>query len=136
MYRSKVVICGVNTSRLKVLSEEEKQALLLRMNDPSLDAAARRQARQDMILGNLRLVLSIIQRFTGRRESGWVVDDLFQVGCIGLVKAVDNFDPAREVMFSTYAVPMILGEVRRFLRDSAAVRILSLIHISEPTRPY
>ena len=123
MYRSKVVICGVNTSRLKVLSEEEKQALLLRMNDPSLDAAARRQARQDMILGNLRLVLSIIQRFTGRRESGWVVDDLFQVGCIGLVKAVDNFDPAREVMFSTYAVPMILGEVRRFLRDSAAVRI-------------
>ena len=123
MYRSKVVICGVNTSRLKVLSEEEKQALLLRMNDQSLDAAARRQARQDMILGNLRLVLSIIQRFTGRRESGWVVDDLFQVGCIGLVKAVDNFDPAREVMFSTYAVPMILGEVRRFLRDSAAVRI-------------
>ena len=123
MYRSKVVICGVNTSRLKVLSEEEKQALLLRMNDPSLDAAARRQARQDMILGNLRLVLSIIQRFAGRRESGWVVDDLFQVGCIGLVKAVDNFDPAREVMFSTYAVPMILGEVRRFLRDSAAVRI-------------
>ena len=71
----------------------------------------------------IRLVLSIIQRFTGRRESGWVVDDLFQVGCIGLVKAVDNFDPAREVMFSTYAVPMILGEVRRFLRDSAAVRI-------------
>lgn len=123
MYRSKVVICGVNTSRLKVLSEEEKQALLLRMNDQSLDAAARRQARQDMIIGNLRLVLSIIQRFAGRRESGWVVDDLFQVGCIGLVKAVDNFDPAREVMFSTYAVPMILGEVRRFLRDSAAVRI-------------
>ena len=77
MYRSKVVICGVNTSRLKVLSEEEKQALLLRMNDQSLDAAARRQARQDMILGNLRLVLSIIQRFAGRRESGWVVDDLF-----------------------------------------------------------
>lgn len=123
MYRSKVVICGVNTARLKVLTEDEKQTLLLRMNDPALDENTRKQARQEMILGNLRLVLSVIQRFSARRESGWVMDDLFQVGCIGLVKAVDNFDPAREVMFSTYAVPMILGEVRRFLRDSAAVRI-------------
>lgn len=123
MYRSKVFICGVNTARLKVLSEEEKHELLLRMNDRTLDKATRQEARQEMILGNLRLVLSIIQRFTGRRESGWVMDDLFQVGCIGLIKAVDNFDPTREVMFSTYAVPMILGEVRRFLRDSATVRI-------------
>lgn len=123
MYRSKVVICGVNTARLKVLSEEEKRDLLLRMQDMTLDADARRRARQEMILGNLRLVLSIIQRFTTRRDSGWVMDDLFQVGCIGLIKAVDHFDPAREVMFSTYAVPMILGEVRRFLRDSATVRI-------------
>lgn len=123
MYRSKVVICGVNTARLKVLSEEEKRALLLRMHDRTLDADSRRRARQEMIVGNLRLVLSIIQRFTARRDSGWVMDDLFQVGCIGLIKAVDHFDPAREVMFSTYAVPMILGEVRRFLRDSAAVRI-------------
>lgn len=123
MYRSKVVICGVDTARLKVLTEEEKQRLLLRMNDMTLEEADRRQARQDMIMGNLRLVLSLIQRFANRRESGWVMDDLFQVGCIGLIKAVDNFDPAREVMFSTYAVPMILGEVRRFLRDSATVRI-------------
>ena len=123
MYRSKVVICGVNTSRLKVLSEEEKQALLLRMNDQSLDAAARRQARQDMILGNLRLVLSIIQRFAGRRESGWVVDDLFQVGCIGLLKAIANFDTTKNVRFSTYGVPMIAGELRRYLRDYSPIRV-------------
>ena len=115
--QGKVDICGVSTGTLRVLSPEETQSLL--RSSRSGDAAA----RDKLIEGNLRLVLSIIQRFAGRRESGWVVDDLFQVGCIGLVKAVDNFDPAREVMFSTYAVPMILGEVRRFLRDSAAVRI-------------
>ena len=114
MYHNKVVLCGVNTSKLKVLTEEEKKALLLRIQKGDT------QARQEMICGNLRLVLSIIQRFSGRREN---MDDLFQVGCIGLVKAVDHFDPSREVMFSTYAVPMILGEVRRFLRDSATVRI-------------
>ena len=114
MYHNKVVLCGVNTSKLKVLTEEEKKALLLRIQEGDT------QARQEMICGNLRLVLSIIQRFSGRREN---MDDLFQVGCIGLVKAVDHFDPSREVMFSTYAVPMILGEVRRFLRDSATVRI-------------
>lgn len=114
MYHNKVVICGVNTSSLKILSEEEKQALMVKIK--SGDAAA----RQEMICGNLRLVLSIIQRFSGRREN---LDDLFQVGCIGLVKAVDNFDITKEVMFSTYAVPMIIGEVRRYLRDNASVRI-------------
>ncbi len=117
MYHAKprtVTICGVNTARLPVLSEEEKRALMLRMREGDEDA------RQEMICGNLRLVLSIIQRFAGRKES---LDDLFQVGCIGLVKAVDNFDISKEVMFSTYAVPMIVGEVRRYLRDSASVRI-------------
>ena len=114
MYHNKVVICGVNTSGLKVLTEEEKRELMKRAR------AGDEQARQDMITGNLRLVLSIVQRFSGRRENP---DDLFQVGCIGLVKAVDNFDIEKEVMFSTYAVPMIVGEVRRYLRDSASVRI-------------
>ncbi len=117
MYHNKsksVVICGVNTARLTVLSEEEKRTLMLRIREG--DAAA----REAMICGNLRLVLSIIQRFAGRRES---LDDLFQVGCIGLVKAVDHFDLSKDVMFSTYAVPMIVGEVRRYLRDSATVRI-------------
>ena len=114
MYHSKVVICGVNTSKLKVLTEEEKRELMKRVRDG--DEAA----RQEMICGNLRLVLSIIQRFSGRKENP---DDLFQVGCIGLVKAVDNFDLDKEVMFSTYAVPMIVGEVRRYLRDSASMRV-------------
>lgn len=118
MYHNKVLICGVNTAGLKVLTEEEKQALLLSMRDG--DSRTRERARQEMITGNLRLVLSVIQRFAGRRESA---DDLFQVGCIGLCKAVDHFDPDRAVMFSTYAVPMIIGEVRRYLRDCAAVRI-------------
>lgn len=121
MYHNKVSICGVNTSHLKVLSEDEKRALMHTMNTGTSEERA--QARQDMICGNLRLVLSIAQRFSNRRDAGCVMDDLFQVGCIGLVKAVDNFDPDREVMFSTYAVPMILGEVRRFLRDNSAVRI-------------
>jgi RNA polymerase sporulation-specific sigma factor len=114
MYHNKVVICGVNTSGLKVLTEEEKRELMKRVR------AGDEQARQDMITGNLRLVLSIVQRFSARKENP---DDLFQVGCIGLVKAVDNFDIDKEVMFSTYAVPMIVGEVRRYLRDSASVRI-------------
>ena len=113
-HNQKVVICGVNTAGLKVLTEEEKHDLMVRAR------AGDRQARTDMICGNLRLVLSIIQRFSGRKEN---VDDLFQVGCIGLVKAVDNFDLTKEVMFSTYAVPMIIGEVRRYLRDNAALRV-------------
>ncbi len=114
MYYNKVEICGMNTSSLKVLSDEEKQALLLRIKEGD------EEARQELIGGNLRLVLSIIQRFTGRRENA---DDLFQVGCIGLVKAVDNFNTALDVKFSTYAVPMIIGEIRRYLRDNNAIRI-------------
>ena len=114
MYHNKVMICGVNTSKLKVLTEEEKQALMKRVR------AGDEDARKEMICGNLRLVLSIVQRFAGRKENP---DDLFQVGCIGLIKAVDNFDIEKEVMFSTYAVPMIIGEVRRYLRDSTSVRI-------------
>lgn len=115
MYNNhKVVICGVNTADLKVLTEAEKQVLMrrIREGDP--------EARRDMICGNLRLVLSLVQRFAGRKEN---LDDLFQVGCIGLVKAVDNFDVTKEVMFSTYAVPMIIGEMRRYLRDNATVRV-------------
>ena len=114
MYHNKVILCGVNTSKLKVLTEEEKRELMKRVREGDEDA------RREMICGNLRLVLSIVQRFAGRRENP---DDLFQVGCIGLIKAVDNFDMDKEVMFSTYAVPMIVGEVRRYLRDSAAVRV-------------
>ena len=114
MYHSKVILCGVNTSKLKVLTEEEKRELMKRVREGDEDA------RREMICGNLRLVLSIVQRFAGRRENP---DDLFQVGCIGLIKAVDHFDIDKEVMFSTYAVPMIVGEVRRYLRDSASVRI-------------
>ena len=114
MYHSKVILCGVNTSKLKVLTEEEKRELMKRVREGD------EEARREMICGNLRLVLSIIQRFSGRKENP---DDLFQVGCIGLIKAVDHFDLDKEVMFSTYAVPMIVGEVRRYLRDSATVRI-------------
>ena len=114
MFHNKVLICGVNTSKLKVLTEEEKRTLMKRVREGD------EEARRDMICGNLRLVLSIVQRFAGRRENP---DDLFQVGCIGLIKAVDNFDIDKEVMFSTYAVPMIVGEVRRYLRDSTSVRI-------------
>lgn len=114
MYYNKVEICGVNTSTLKVLSDEEKRSLLLRTKQGDANA------RQELIYGNLRLVLSIIQRFVGRKES---LDDLFQVGCIGLVKAVDNFNTELDVKFSTYAVPMIIGEIRRYLRDNNAIRI-------------
>lgn len=114
MYYNKVEICGVNTSSLKVLSDEEKRDLLVKTK------AGDMQARQALIYGNLRLVLSIIQRFTNRKEN---MDDLFQVGCIGLVKAVDNFNIDLDVKFSTYAVPMIIGEIRRYLRDNNAIRI-------------
>ena len=114
MYYNKVEICGVNTSDLKVLGDEEKRELLKRARGGD------EEARQELIHGNLRLVLSIIQRFTGRREN---LDDLFQVGCIGLVKAVDNFNVEMDVKFSTYAVPMIIGEIRRYLRDNNAIRI-------------
>lgn len=114
MFYNKVEICGVNTAKLKVLSDEEKRALLERSKKG--DAAA----RDELIYGNLRLVLSIIQRFSSRKENP---DDLFQVGCIGLVKAVDNFNLDLDVKFSTYAVPMIIGEIRRYLRDNNSIRI-------------
>ena len=111
---NKVEICGVNTSSLAVLDDGEKKSLLDRIKGGDL------AARQELICGNLRLVLSVIRRFGGKRESA---DDLFQVGCIGLVKAVDNFNTELDVKFSTYAVPMIIGEIRRYLRDNTAVRI-------------
>ncbi len=111
---NKVEICGVNTSTLKVLSEAEKIRLLKAMQ------AGDRGAREKLIEGNLRLVLSVIQRFTQRGEN---LDDLFQVGCIGLMKSIDNFDISQNVRFSTYAVPMIVGEIRRYLRDNNAIRI-------------
>ena len=114
MYYNKVEICGVNTADLKVLTDEEKKTLLQKSKEGDSDS------RQELIYGNLRLVLSIIQRFTNRKEN---LDDLFQVGCIGLVKAVDNFNTALDVKFSTYAVPMIIGEIRRYLRDNNAIRI-------------
>ena len=114
MYYNKVEICGVNTADLPVLSDTEKRELLKRTKQGD------REARSELICGNLRLVLSIIQRFTNRREC---MDDLFQVGCIGLVKAVDNFNIDLDVKFSTYAVPMIIGEIRRYLRDNNTIRI-------------
>jgi RNA polymerase sporulation-specific sigma factor len=103
-----------NTSTLKILPEKEKQALLKEAKNGN------KKAREDLINGNLRLVLSVIQRFTNRGEN---LDDLFQVGCIGLIKAIDNFDTSHDVRFSTYAVPMIIGEVRRYLRDNNPVRV-------------
>ena len=112
--QSKVEICGVNTAKLQTLKNDEMRELLDRSHHGDKDA------RDKLICGNLRLVLSVIQRFTSRGENP---DDLFQVGCIGLIKAIDNFDPSPEVMFSTYGVPMISGEVKRFLRDNNAVRV-------------
>lgn len=112
--QSKVEICGVNTAKLQTLKNDEMRELLDRSHHGDKDA------RDKLICGNLRLVLSVIQRFTSRGENP---DDLFQVGCIGLIKAIDNFDPSHEVMFSTYGVPMISGEVKRFLRDNNAVRV-------------
>ncbi len=111
---NKVELCGVNTAKLPVLSEQEKRQLLTRAPGRG------RAARQSMVEGNLRLVLSVVQRFAQRGEN---LDDLFQVGCIGLIKAIDNFDPAQQVRFSTYGVPMIIGEIRRFLRDNNALRV-------------
>jgi len=110
----KVEICGVNTASLPRLSGAETEALLLRAK------AGDKDAREQLIQGNLRLVLSVIQRFGGRGE---LADDLFQVGCIGLIKAIDNFDPRHQVRFSTYGVPMIAGEIRRYLRDNSALRV-------------
>ena len=112
--QGKVEICGVNTSRLKTLGQKEMEQLLLRARDGDTDA------REKLIEGNLRLVLAVIQRFEKRGESP---DDLFQVGCIGLMKAIANFDPSKQVRFSTYGVPMIAGEVRRYLRDNSAIRV-------------
>jgi RNA polymerase sporulation-specific sigma factor len=111
---NKVEICGVNTSKLPILTNEQKEILfkLIQNGDYS--------AREEYIRGNLRLVLSVIQRFNNRGEH---VDDLFQVGCIGLIKAIDNFDVTQNVKFSTYAVPMIIGEIRRYLRDNNSIRV-------------
>lgn len=114
MYYGKVEISGVNTAKLKVLKEPEKIELLKKIKEGDM------KAREELINGNLRLVLSVIQRFNGRGENP---DDLFQVGVIGLIKAIDNFDLNLQVKFSTYAVPMIIGEVRRYLRDSGTMRI-------------
>ena len=114
MYYNKVEICGVNTSKLKTLTAEEMRDLLRQSKQGN------RAAREELIQGNLRLVLSIVQRFGGRGESA---DDLFQVGCIGLMKAIDNFNTDLDVRFSTYAVPMIIGEVRRYLRDNNTIRV-------------
>ena len=111
---NKVEICGIDTSALRVLTEKEKTALLQKSR------AGDKQAREELINGNLRLVLSVIQRFSARGEN---LDDLFQVGCIGLIKAIDHFDLSQNVRFSTYAVPMIIGEVRRYLRDYNPVRV-------------
>ena len=114
MIINKVEICGVNTSKLPVLKEKEKRELLLKMRNGDT------KARETFINGNLRLVLSVIQRFNNRGEN---VDDLFQVGCIGLIKSIDNFDLTQNVKFSTYAVPMIIGEIRRYLRDNNSIRV-------------
>ena len=114
MALNKVEICGVNTSKLPLLTSEEKDALFARI------LKGDKNAREEYIKGNLRLVLSVIKRFSSSNEN---VDDLFQIGCIGLIKAIDNFDVTQNVKFSTYAVPMILGEVRRYLRDNNSIRV-------------
>ncbi len=112
--QSKVEICGVNTAKLTVLKNDEIMRLLEKSKQGD------KRAREELVSGNLRLVLSVIQRFTNRGEP---MDDLFQVGCVGLIKAIDNFDITQKVRFSTYAVPMIIGEIRRYLRDNSAVRV-------------
>ncbi|MBR6677864.1 MAG: RNA polymerase sporulation sigma factor SigG [Oscillospiraceae bacterium] len=112
--QSKVEISGVNTAKLKILKNEETMALLKKAQ------AGDENAREELVLGNLRLVLSVIQKFASRGEN---MDDLFQVGCIGLLKAIQNFDLSLDVRFSTYGVPMIVGEVRRYLRDNSAIRV-------------
>src|SRR5690554_4213726 len=115
MARHKVEICGVDTSKLPVLKNEEMKKLFIRLQEDG-DLSA----REELVNGNLRLVLSVIQRFNNRGE---YVDDLFQVGCIGLMKSIDNFDLGHNVRFSTYAVPMIIGEIRRYLRDNNPIRV-------------
>ena len=110
----KVEICGINTAKLKVLKNDETMELLRRSKQGDM------QAREELIQGNLRLVLSVVQKFLGRGENP---DDLFQVGCVGLIKAIDNFDITLDVRFSTYGVPMIVGEIRRYLRDNSAIRV-------------
>ncbi|GAA0734619.1 RNA polymerase sporulation sigma factor SigG [Clostridium oceanicum] len=114
MITNKVEICGVNTSKLPVLKDKEMKKLLVRIRN------GENECREKFIKGNLRLVLSVIKRFNNRGEN---VDDLFQVGCIGLIKAIDNFDLSQNVKFSTYAVPMIIGEIRRYLRDNNSIRV-------------
>ena len=114
MLNNKVEICGVNTSKLPLLSKKEKEELFVKIKEGD------EEARNVFINGNLRLVLSVIQRFYGRGETA---DDLFQVGCVGLIKAIDNFDLSQNVQFSTYAVPMIIGEVKRYLRDNNSIRV-------------
>lgn len=114
MARHKVEICGVNTANIKVLTHEEQVELFKKYNSGD------KLAKEDLINGNLKLVLSLLKSFTGRCDN---MDDLFQVGCIGLIKAIENFDLSHDVKFSTYAVPMILGEIKRFLRDNSSVRI-------------
>ena len=114
MIINKVEICGVNTAKLPILKEHEMRDLLMRMRNGD------NKSREKFIQGNLRLVLSVIQRFNNRGEN---VDDLFQVGCIGLIKSIDNFDLNQNVKFSTYAVPMIIGEIRRYLRDNNSIRV-------------
>lgn len=111
---NKVELCGVNTAKLRVLKSNETRELLLRAKEGDMSA------REELIAGNLRLVLSVIQRFSSRGENA---DDLFQVGCIGLIKAIDNFDTSLDVKFSTYGVPMIVGEIRRYLRDNSTIRV-------------
>ncbi|HIX30268.1 MAG TPA: RNA polymerase sporulation sigma factor SigG [Candidatus Blautia stercoravium] len=114
MALNKVEICGVNTARLPVLTNEEKEQLFTRIKTGDMEA------RERYIKGNLRLVLSVIKRFSSSSEN---VDDLFQIGCVGLIKAIDNFDTTLNVKFSTYAVPMIIGEIRRYLRDNNSIRV-------------
>lgn len=114
MIFNKVEICGVNTAKLPILTNQQKKELFEKI------LQGNEQAREEFIQGNLRLVLSVIQRFNNRGEQ---IDDLFQVGCIGLIKAIDNFDVTQNVQFSTYAVPMIIGEIRRYLRDNNAIRV-------------
>ncbi len=114
MLTGKVEICGVNTAKLPLLNNQEKEALFAQIEEGD------QAAREKYIEGNLRLVLSVIKRFSSSNEN---VDDLFQIGCIGLIKAIDNFDPSLNVKFSTYAVPMIIGEIRRFLRDNNSIRV-------------
>ena len=110
----KVELCGVNTAKLPILTNDEKEKLILKIKEGDM------QARERFIKGNLRLVLSIIHRFNNNNEN---IDDLFQIGCIGLIKAIDNFDISQQVKFSTYAVPMIQGELRRYLRDNNSIRV-------------